>query len=232
MKTGFNQMDLIADKKAFYRFLMKHMTGDRVRRFEEVLKFRTRFITLAAEDVYQERNASALIRTADCFGVQDVNIIENYNQYKISTSIAGGADKWVDVHLFTGERNNSEQCIISLKEKGYRVVASSPHRTRVTPDMLDLDRPVAIFLGGEKKGISGTISGLADEFMGIPMLGFTESFNLSVAGALILSVLTRRLHDSPVSWQLNEDEKDELRIQWALASIHRSEKLIEKYLAE
>jgi tRNA (guanosine-2'-O-)-methyltransferase len=216
--------------KELLKFLQKHMTPERVQRFEEVLRFRTRHIAIAAEDIYQERNASALIRTADCFGIQDVHIIENYNQYKVSTQLAGGADKWVDVHLYTGPSDNTMKCIEALRGNGYRIIASTPNKEDKTPDSLDITDKIAVFLGGEKEGISQTIIDNADGFLRIPMVGFTESFNLSVAGSLILYSLTNRLHRSDINWQLTEEEKDELRISWAMKSIHSAGQLVKKFL--
>jgi len=230
MNKWLENIKTLSDKKSFLSFLWKHLTEERINRFEEVLKCRTRHIAIAAEDIFQERNASALIRTADCFGIQDVHIIENHNQYKVSTSIAGGADKWVDVHLYNGKENSTEECIKSLKEKGYRIVATTPHNNEKNPDQLDINMKTAIFLGKEKEGISETIIKQADDFLSIPMVGFTESFNLSVAGALILYSLTNRLRKSAINWQLSENEKDDLRIQWAMTSIHSSENLLKKYL--
>ncbi len=232
MKSDKTILQGIPDKKKFIDFLQQHMTAERIRRFEEVLSYRTRHITIAAEDTYQERNASALIRTADCFGIQDVHIIENYNQYKISTSIAGGADKWVDVCQYTGEGNNTEKCIKYLRENGYRIVASTPYDKSIEVEALDIKDKTAIFLGAEKRGISETILDHADAFIRIPMVGFTESFNLSVAGALILYSLTNRIKNMDVDWKLHDEEKDDLRIKWAMASIHRSDDLLHKYIAE
>ena len=210
-------------------FLHRHMTPGRIRRFEEVLKYRTRHIVMAAEDVYQERNASALVRTADCFGLQDVHIIENYNQYRISTSIAGGADKWMDVHLHAGQPDNTIRCIETLRSQGYRIIASSPNKDDHTPETLDITRKFALFLGGEKEGISQAIIENADDFVKIPKFGFTESFNLSVAGALLLYTLSDRLHNSDIQWQLSEKEKDDLRIRWAMKSVPRADELVRKF---
>jgi tRNA (guanosine-2'-O-)-methyltransferase len=216
-------------KKSLISFLCQHMTEERVRRFGEVLQFRTRHIIMAAEDVFQERNASALIRTADCFGIQEVHIIENHNQYKISQGITKGADKWVDVRLHQGKKNNTENCIIHLRERGYRIVASSPHRFDQGPEQINLDQKTAIFFGGEKEGLSETVINQADSFLKIPMVGFTESFNLSVAGGIIMYTLAQRLRNSNIPWQLTEDEKDDLRINWALNTINRSDQLVKKF---
>ena len=230
MVSRETMLNKVVDKKGLIDFLSKHMTPERIRRFNEVLALRSRHITIVAEDIYQERNASALIRTADCFGIQDVHIIENYNQYRISSSIAGGVDKWVDVHQHTGKKENTLRCIETLRGQGYRIVASSPNRNDFTPESLDISQKFALFLGGEKEGISQTILDNADDFVKIPMVGFTESFNLSVAGALLLYTLSARLHQSGINWQLSENEKDELRIRWAIKSIHRADELVRKFL--
>ena len=165
-------LNKVVDKKGLIDFLSKHMTPERIRRFNEVLALRSRHITIVAEDIYQERNASALIRTADCFGIQDVHIIENLNQYKISTSIAGGADKWVDVHIYNGKPNNTLACIQTLKRKGYRIVAATPHKNDTIPEELDINQKTAIFLGREKEGISDTIVDHADAFLRIQAVSF------------------------------------------------------------
>jgi tRNA (guanosine-2'-O-)-methyltransferase len=220
----------IRDKKLLLEFLQQYVSHERKQRFEEVLKNRTRHIIVAAEDIYQERNASALIRTADCFGIQEVHIIENYNKYKLSEGIAKGADKWVDVNVYDGAGKNSEKCIKTLREKGYRIVAASPHKNDFTPDKIDITQKMAILFGGEKKGLSRAASEEADAFLRIPMSGFTESFNLSVAGGIILYALTKRLRESGISWQLSEEEKNELRLKWTYASLHQPEKLIEKFM--
>ena len=220
----------VKDKKQLLGFLQRHMTDKRSERFEEVLQFRTRYLTVAVEDVYQERNASAIVRTADCFGIQDVHIIENFNEYKLSEGIAKGSEKWVDVHIYDRAENNSLDCINQLQEKGYRIIASSPHNSQRTIPELEIDTPTAIFLGGEKGGLSGTVLDQAEEFVTIPMFGFTESFNLSVAGALILQELTRKLHDSGLAWQLSEEEKSDLRLEWTIKTVASSKELIKKFI--
>ena len=220
----------ISDKKSFISFLYNHLTAERVKRFEKVLQYRTRHITIAAEDIFHERNASALIRSADCFGIQDVHIIENKHLYKVSTHIAKGADNWVDIHLYHSAEDNTRQCIQALKVQGYRIVASTPGTQFKTPEDLDINQKTAVFLGREKEGITETLLDHADDFIMIPMVGFTQSFNLSVAGALILYPLTSRLRNSGLDWKLREEDKDDLRIRWALKSIRGSEQLLKKYI--
>jgi len=220
----------IRDRKALLRFLQRHMTGQRSRRFEEVLAYRTRHFILAVEDVFQERNANAIVRTADCYGIQDVHIIENYNEYKLSSGISKGAEKWVNIHLYSRKEYNTHTCINHLRSRGYRIIATTPHRNDTFVNDYDIRQKSAFFLGGEKEGLSEMVMNEADGFVKIPLFGFTESFNLSVAGALLLENLTRRLHQSDVPWHLSEEEKMELRLDWTIKTIASSRKLIEKFI--
>jgi len=220
----------IKDKRALLKFLQWHMTEKRRYRFEEVLAYRTRHFTIAVEDVYQERNASAIIRTADCFGIQDVHIIENVNEYKISSGISKGAEKWVNIHLYDRFKNNTLTCIEHLKSLGYRIIATTPHRKDTFVDDYDIHIKSAFFLGGEKDGLSPTVLNFADGFVKLPMFGFTESYNISVAGALLLENLTRRLHQSNIFWQLTEQEKLDLQLDWTIKTITSAKNLIEKFI--
>jgi tRNA (guanosine-2'-O-)-methyltransferase len=182
------------------------------------------------EDVYQERNASAIVRTADCFGIQDVHIIENYNEYKISSGISRGAEKWVNIHVYDRYPDNTKACIQQLRSAGYRIIAATPQTNDTLVENYDIRRKSAFFLGGEKEGLSDTLLNEADEFVKLPMYGFTESYNISVAGALIMENLTRRLHYSDFFWNLSEQEKLELRLDWTIKTIASAEKLIEKFI--
>jgi tRNA (guanosine-2'-O-)-methyltransferase len=220
----------VPDKKDLLSFLQQYMTEDRSIRFKEVLAYRTRHLTIAVEDVYQERNASAIVRSSDCFGIQDVYIIENYNTYQLSSGISKGADKWIDVHIYDKHPDNSERCISDLKDRGYRIVAATPHSKVQLLEDFDISGKSAFFLGGEKEGLSGRVMDLADSYIRIPMYGFTESYNISVAGALLLYSLTKRLHNSDIDWHLSTEEKLELQLNWTIKTIASSENLILKYL--
>lgn len=220
----------VTDKKALLEFLKRHMTDKRSERFEQVLQYRTRHFTIALEDLYQERNANAVVRTADCFGIQDVHIIENYHEYKISSGISKGAEKWINIHLYDQSEINTQTCIDQLKKNGYRIIATSPHREDTLAENYDIRIKTAFFLGGEKEGLSETVLTAADGFVKLPMFGFTESFNISVAAALLLENITRRLHRSNIPWQLSEAEKLDLRLDWTIKTIASAEKLIEKFI--
>ncbi len=223
-------LDQIKNKGALLQYLREYMTEERSIRFREVLKFRTRHFTIAVEDVFKERNASAIIRTADCFGIQDVHIIENQNEYQVSENISKGAEKWVNVHIYDDSSNNTGACISDLKNKGYQIIATSPHAAGSSPDDFDILKKSAFFLGGEKEGLTDEVLDKADGYIRIPMYGFTESYNISVAGALLLYNLTRRLHRSEINWRLREEEQFELQLNWTIKTIASSENLIKKFL--
>jgi tRNA (guanosine-2'-O-)-methyltransferase len=220
----------VKDKEALLQYLRQYMTEERSIRFREVLKFRTRHFTLAVEDVFKERNASAIVRTADCFGIQDVHIIENQNEYQISENISKGAEKWVNVNIYDKHSNNTGACIKELRDKGYKIIATTPHASGVGTDGFDISKKSAFFLGGEKEGLTNEVLDEADDFIKIPMYGFTESYNISVAGALMLYDLTKRLHQSEIDWKLTEQEQFELQLEWTIKTIASSENLIKKYL--
>jgi tRNA (guanosine-2'-O-)-methyltransferase len=230
MNSIQNLLNQVTDKQDLLKYLQHYMTEERSKRFLEVLKFRTRHFTIAVEDVYQERNASAIVRSSDCFGIQDVFIIENYNEYQLSEGISKGADRWVNVHIYDSRPNNTEKCISDLKNKGYQIIATTPHHAGSQLEDFDISKRSAFFLGGEKEGLTEEVIEKADGFIKIPMYGFTESYNISVAGALLLYSLTKKLHNSDVNWQLNDQEKLDLQLDWTIKTIASSENLIRKYL--
>ena len=213
--------------KELINYLSQFISETRRAKFDEVLKFRTRQITIVLEDLYQPHNASAVLRSCDIFGIQDIHIIENKHAYTVNKDIAMGSPKWLNLYNYRKQENNSLDCITKLKEKGYRIVATSPNENVCNIDDLKIDKPLALFFGTELTGISETVSQHADEFVKIPMYGFTESFNISVSAALCLRSLTEKLHKSGESWHLNQEEKEELLLKWLRNSIRKVE-LIEK----
>ena len=213
--------------KDFITYLSQFISETRRGKFDTVLDFRTRHISIALEDLYQPHNASAVLRSCDIFGIQDIHIIENKNAYTVNKDIALGAPKWLNLHRYRKEENNSLDCIQKLKAQGYRIVATTPHDKDCNLEDLSVDKPLALFFGTELTGISDTVREHADEFVKIPMYGFTESFNISVSAALCLHALKEKLHKSDINWHLNDDERDELLLRWLKNSIPKVD-LIEK----
>lgn len=180
------------------------------------------------EDIYQSNNASAVLRTCDCFGIQDVHIIENNNEYNLNAEVTMGSDKWLNLIKYNNHRNNSIYAVNSLRKKGYRIIATTPHlKSTLLPDFDIKKGKVAVFLGTELTGLSDTILNNADEYLKIPMFGFTESYNISVSAALILQSIVEKMHNSDVKWQMSQSEKNRIKLDWLRKSIKKVE-LIEK----
>lgn len=220
-------MNFPTQKKELINYLSNLISENRRAKFDEVLNYRTRHITIVLEDLYQPHNASAVLRSCDIFGIQDIHIIENRNAYTVNKDIALGSPKWLNTYTYKGTENNSLNCISQLKEKGYRIVATSPDKNNRSIEELSVDKPLALLFGTELTGISDTVREHADEFVTIPMFGFTESFNISVSAALCLHTLTSKLHQSSTDWHLKDPEKDELLLTWLRNTIRKSE-MIEK----
>jgi tRNA (guanosine-2'-O-)-methyltransferase len=211
-------------------YLSGFVTEARINKFNTVIKNRTRHITVALENIFQPHNASAVLRTCDCFGIQDIHIIEKDFKYEVNDEIALGSSKWLTLIHHNSEENSTISCINKLRVEGYRIIATTPHEHDSTIDELPVDTKLALFFGTELNGISQDIIANADGFVKIPMYGFTESFNISVSAALSLYNLSERLRKSNVSWVLTDEEATEIKLQWLKNSIRDSELLEKEFI--
>ncbi len=212
----------------FLAFLENILTDNRKERFQQVLAKRTNHFTIAMEDIFQLHNASAVMRSCEVFGIQQLNVIEERYTKSIDKEIAMGAQKWVDVNRF----DSISGCITNLKNKGYQIIATTPHENDCELDDFDITKPSALFFGTERDGLSKEVLQNADEFLKIPMAGFTESLNISVSAAIIIQNLMSRLHKSAINWQLSEGEMLEKRMQWAKNTIKDIKRIEERYYSE
>ncbi len=214
-------------------YLRQFATEDRWQRINEVIDKRTRYVSVILEDIYQPHNASAVLRSCDCFGIQDVHIIENKNEFDPNQGVTIGADQWISLQSYNQPGiNNTEHCYRQLKESGYQIIATTPHENDVSIDEVSLDQKTALVFGAELTGLSDYALEHADGYAKIPMVGFSESFNISVSAALCLYELSTRLRKNRDDWQLEESEKRELQFEWLKKSVRAPEKLIERYLEE
>ncbi|MES2838249.1 MAG: RNA methyltransferase [Bacteroidota bacterium] len=217
---------------ALLEFLKTFVLDRKLDLFNEKLNNRTRHITIALENLFQEQNASAIIRTAECFGLQDIHVIENDNNFKINTDIVNGGDRWVNLHKYhpDAEQSATLKCINSLKQKGYKIIATTPHTNDCNLNDFNVADKFALFFGEEKPGVSSEIIDNADGFLKIPIYGFTESFNVSVAAAIIIHHLQNKIVNSPaINWQLSDDEKQEIMYNWVVKTVPKSKKVIDYY---
>jgi len=209
----------------YIRYLESFVTENRQQIFKKVLDRRTRHFTIVLEDLYQMHNVSAVVRSADIFGLQDLHIIQKKYDPKLSHAIAKGAEKWLSINRY----RQTGKAIEHLKQIGYQIVATTPHTDDVNLPDFDISKPSAFFFGVEKDGLSEQVMSQADVFLKIPMYGFTESFNISVAAALIMYDVSQRLRASDITWQLSDAEKEELYLQWLEKSIKSIELIKKKY---
>jgi tRNA (guanosine-2'-O-)-methyltransferase len=218
-------------KPALLEYLVGFVSDNKRTKFEAIVQQRTRYISVVLEDLYQPHNASAVLRSCDCFGIQDVHIIENVNTYDVNPDVALGSSKWLNMIRYNTSENNTPEAIAALKSKGYRIVATTPHRSEVTLQQLDLRKgPVALLFGTEMRGLSQDAFAGADEFMIIPMVGFTESFNISVSAALSLFYLTGQLRNSIIPWQMSAAEQIDVKLDWVQKVVKSSDGLIKDFL--
>ncbi|MGQ7946962.1 TrmH family RNA methyltransferase [Flavobacterium sp. WC2509] len=212
----------------YLEFLENILTDNRKERFLNVLKTRTKHFTIAVEDVFQMHNASAVMRSCEVFGIQELHVIEERYGKRIDKEIAMGAQKWVDISTYDSVTN----CIDTLKGKGYQIIATTPHENDCLLEDFDISKPSALFFGTERDGLSEEIISKADGFLKIPMVGFTESLNISVSAAIIIQNLTNRLRNSEINWQLTEEEILVKRLDWAKKSIKDIKRIEARYFEE
>lgn len=207
------------------KYLQSYLTERRKNLFQKVLSERTRHFTVVTEDVYQLHNTSAVMRTCDVFGIQDLHVVEEKVSKRIDKEIAMGAQKWVDFKRY----NSIKECIKNLKSSGYQIIATTPHDNSTLLHEFDVSKKSAFVFGKESDGLSDTVMNSADGFLKIPMYGFTESLNISVSAAIILQSVVSKMKQSAVNWQLSEAEKFEIEMQWLKKTIKASEAIIQHF---
>jgi tRNA (guanosine-2'-O-)-methyltransferase len=225
-------MSDLAYKKALTEYLEGFVSERRRGRLHDVLEERTNHMTLVLEDVYQTHNFSAVLRSADIFGIQTTNFIENRNKYKISEDVSMGSTQWLTLNRYQKFENNTQACLSDLKQQGYKIVATSLHKNSVSLDELDISKPFALVFGTELTGISKDVEEMADEFVKLPMYGFTESFNISVCAALCMHQLSTRIRKEVPNYGLSLAEKEDIYIEWLKASIRKHDLIIKEFDAK
>ena len=216
------------NKLALLEYLENFMSENRKNRFIEVLKNRTNHFTIAVEDVFQLHNTSAVMRSCEVFGIQNLHVIEQRYGKSIDKQIAKKKKKWVDINRYDNIKNS----IATLKNQGYQIIATTPHNDSCMLDEFDVTKKSAIFFGTEIDGLSEEVMKQADGFIKIPMVGFTESLNISVSAALVIQDITNRMRHSDVNWQLTEDEVLEKRLDWTRKTIKDIEYIEKQFVEE
>lgn len=211
-------------------YLQQFITEKRLERLAEILQYRTRHVTVVLEDLFQAQNISAVLRTCDCYGVQDVHVIQHRNEFEANKDISMGADKWLSIHEYPHSDHNVKDCIDRLHEQGYWVAATLPDEKKRTIFDLPVEQKTAFLFGTELTGLSDEAVKYADGNVLIPMYGFTESFNISNSAAIILSHFTEKMRHSDVNWHLSDEERDQIYFEWLQKTVKDSDIIIEHFL--
>ena len=214
----------LAQREQLYESATQLFSPHKRQLFDKLVLNRTRHICVVLEDIFQPHNASAVLRSCDCFGVQDVHVVENHNKYAPNSDVTMGSDKWVDFYKHPDILQTYDQ----LRQKGYRIIATLPHENDTLITQLDISQPTALVFGTELTGLSQEAIDQADGYVKVPMYGFTESFNISVCAALSLFYLTERMRANPsIHWQLSPLEQITLKLYWSMQVIHDGRNVID-----
>ncbi len=223
----------LEEKQQLITYLSQFVTIARWEKIVSVLQERTRYITVILEDIYQPHNASAVLRSCDSFGVQDVHIVENKNIFTITQGVTIGSDRWLTLYRYNQQGiNNTEECLKRLKSEGYIIAATTLYKEQITIEQLSVNKKVALMFGSEINGLSEYAQNNADVSVKIPMVGFSESFNISVSAALCLYDVMNRLRKEHHNWELTEIEKLDLELDWLRKSIKAGELIEKKFLRQ
>ncbi len=197
---------------------------------ERILVKRTCFLTVVMEDTYVPQNSSAVIRTCECLGIQDVYFIEKKREVNSYKDVLVGSEKWISTHFFREKEGKSIlDCFDHLRAKGYSILATTPDENAVTEDSIEFDKKTAFVFGSEQYGISDEVKKEADQLIKIPIYGFTDSFNLSVSAGVLLHNFMKKSREAKINgFGLTNEEKEFIRLEWYKNAVKSSDLIIQR----
>ncbi len=211
-----------------YEYLKQFLTEERLRKIEHFAPESSDFVLPVLEDVYQFRNAAAIVRSVEACGFHKVVALQEENNFEPNLKVTKGADTWVEVEKLSRNMESFQK----IKDKGYKIVAVSlENNAKMLPDY-EITEPIALVFGTEMEGVSQEILDFADETLAIPMYGFTRSFNVSVAASICMYELKQKLMKSDMNYKLNEEKLLRMKIRWAVNSMRSGDQIFEKYLRD
>jgi tRNA (guanosine-2'-O-)-methyltransferase len=213
------------NNKREIEILTNLLSEKRLSKLQTVLKNRIDTITIVLEDLHDPHNISAIIRTAEGLGIQDIHIVENKHKFEVSKNISKYSHKWITTH----KHNCTTECINGLKQKGFEICVSALAENSATLNEIEITETskTAFVLGSEHDGVSQEMKQLADKIFVIPMAGFTQSFNVSVAAAIILySAIEKKRSTLNKNGTLNKERLNNLYLQWLKKSVKNSDKIL------
>ena len=214
------RFSLPAKPRAVIEALTPLLTPNRIERIDAVVGRRTRAVVPVLDGLIDPHNIAAVLRSADAFGVQDVHVIEGDEPFVASHRVAQGTERWLDVV----RHGSARACAKHLKDAGYFLLTADMDGDTTPEQLQDLGK-IAIVFGNEHAGVSESIRDLADGSYTIPMCGFVESLNVSVANAITL-----RAACAGRTGDLSAGEREELRARFMMLSVERAEEIIAEYL--
>jgi tRNA (guanosine-2'-O-)-methyltransferase len=199
---------------------------ERQKRIKNVIKNRQTGIVPVLDEIHDEANLTAVTRTAEAFGLQSILVFNNV-LLKTNRKVSRGADKWLTINHY--HRSHKKQVMEALKQENYQVVATGLGTEAISPQEVPMDRKTLLVMGNEKSGVSNEIMELADYTVKIPMKGFSQSLNISVAAGIIFSQILSRnptFECNNDRNKLSQEQHNRLYAQFLLKAIQGSEKLI------
>jgi len=211
-----------------YEYLKQFLTDERLQKIEHFAPESSDFVLPVLEDVYQFRNAAAIVRSVEACGFHKVVALQEENNFEPNLKVTKGADTWVEVEKLPRNMESFQK----IKDKGYKIVVVSLENNATMLPEYEITEPIALVFGTEMEGVSQEILDFADETLAIPMYGFTRSFNVSVAASLCMYELKQKLLKSDIDYKLNEEKLLKMKIRWAVNSMRSGEQILAKYLRD
>ncbi len=207
------------------------INDDRIALLEEVLNQRTRYLTVVLDDIYQPQNASAVIRSSECLGIQNIHIIEDRNKHKTNRDVVKGSAKWINLQRYENKSGRIE-CIEKLKQQNYKIAAMTLSEESIPLEELPINEKLGLCFGSEDTGLNKEIENEADYKVQIPITGFTQSYNVSVSAGISLYYLMNKIKNTMQNWTLTKEEKETLLLDWLSKSTPTGKILLDKYKGE
>lgn len=216
------------DLEKTYEYLQQFLTEERLKKIEHFAPESSDFVLPVVEDVYQFRNAAAIVRSVEACGFHKVVALQEENNFEPNLRVTKGADTWVEVEKLPRNMESFQK----IKDKGYKIVAVSLEKNAKFLPEYEITEPIALVFGTEMEGVSKEVLDFADETLAIPMYGFTRSFNVSVAASICMYELKQKLIKSNIDYKLNEEKLLRMKIRWTVNSIKSGEMILAKYMKD
>lgn len=215
-------------KEKIFQYLKQFLTESRLSKIEKNALESSDFVLPVMEDIFQFRNAAAIVRSAEACGFHKIIALEKDHIFNPNLKVTKGAENWVEVE----KQPYNLKTLEKIRNNGYKIVAVSPEKNATSLANFKINEPISLVFGTEKEGVTEEILNFADETLAIPMFGFTESFNVSVAAAICFYDLRQKLENSGINFKLSEGKMLDLKIRWAVNSLQSGEAILNKFLKE